>query len=202
MVAERLRVDCAEACRPEGGADLGGGQDEAQCRLRSKAFSFAVPAMEGLAISPDRRTATRVDKSDCWRGAFLSPAVRSADRSYVEFVIEVSDDNCAFNIGVTTAHAFPADFTTAREQAGSRMYRSHNSWAYPGGRDWCGTQRRRAGERVGLLLEAGRLWVYVNGERLGAGPMASDVPEQVRFVVEIGAKDSRLRLIHDAQLPA
>ncbi len=62
----------------------------------------------------------------------------------------------------------------------SRMYACFNSSAYPGGRNWGAAGRRARGDRVGLLVEGGSVSVYVNGARLGPGPMATDLPQQVR----------------------
>ncbi len=60
------------------------------------------------------------------------------------------------------------------------MYYCHDSRAYPGNRDWGAAGRRARGDRVGLLVERGSVWVYVNGARLGPGPMATDLPPRVR----------------------
>ncbi len=60
------------------------------------------------------------------------------------------------------------------------MYDCRDSLAYPGHRDWGATGRRARGERVGLLVERGSVSVYVNGARLGPGPMATALPQRVR----------------------
>jgi hypothetical protein len=44
--------------------------------------------------------------------------------------------------------------------------------------------------------------VYVNGARLGPGPMASDLPARVRFAVEMWSAGSRVRLVAGAAMPA
>ena len=66
---------------------------------------------------------------------------------------------------------------------GSRMYWCRNSLALPGGTTnasyWGATGQRVHGDRVGMLVEEGSLSVYVNGARLGPGPMATDLPQHV-----------------------
>ena len=55
---------------------------------------------------------------------------------------------------------------------------------------------------MGLLVDGGRLWVYVNGARLGPGPMAWDLPARVRFAVEMRWWRSQVRLVAGAEPPA
>ena len=51
---------------------------------------------------------------------------------------------------------------------------------WPGNRSWGAEGARVRGDRVGLLVLGGCLSVYVNGRRLGPGPMATDLPSRVR----------------------
>ena len=106
-------------------------------------------------------------------------AVSSAERCYAEWVIEETDANCYIVIGVTDLDAAPPAGQIMHTMPGSCMYRCHNSRAYPGNRDWGAAGRRARGERVGLLVERGSVWVYVDGARLGPGPMATDLPQRV-----------------------
>ncbi len=115
-----------------------------------------------------------------WRGALAEPAFSSAERCYAEWVIEEADTGCHIMIGVTDLDAVPPARQSMRNMPGSRMYYCHTSMAFPGDRDWGATGQRARGDRVGLLVERGGVSVYVNGARLGPGPMATDLPQRVR----------------------
>ena len=130
----------------------------------------------------------------------LEPAVSTAERAYVEWVIEEADANCNILLGVTALDALPPGIL--HDSPSSRMYYCHNSRAYPASRGWGASGRRAAGDRVGLLVHEGRLSVYLNGERLGPGPMAGDLPgPHVRFCVEMGDAGSRVRVVAGARPP-
>ena len=58
------------------------------------------------------------------------------------------------------------------------------------------------GDRVGLLVEGGRAWVYVKGERVGGGPMAEGLPRRLRFLAAVYREGSRVRLVEGARPPA
>jgi hypothetical protein len=81
---------------------------------------------------------------------------------------------------VTDLDAAPPAGQSMHSMQGSRMYCCYNSTAYPGGRAWGVSGKRARGDRVGLLVERGEVSVYVNGARLGPGPMATDLPQRVR----------------------
>ncbi len=123
---------------------------------------------------------SRVGTSDQYQGAVVEPAVSSAERCYAEWVIEEADALCRIMLGVTDFDTAPPAGESIFGKPGSRAYFCHNSRACPGNMDWGAAGRRARGDRVGLLLERGSLSVYVNGARLGPGPMATDLPPRVR----------------------
>ena len=114
----------------------------------------------------------------------MEPAVDSAERSYAEWVIEECDTSCNIMIGVTDLHDVPPYRREMHSMPGSRMLCCHNAMAVLGSTtsiDWGAKITTCArGERVGLLVERGCVWVYVDGVRLGPGPMATDLPTRVR----------------------
>jgi hypothetical protein len=55
--------------------------------------------------------------------------------------------------------------------------------------------RRRVGDRVGLLVEGGRLWAFVDGVQLGPDPITSGLPARVRFFAELVEAGQRVRLV-------
>ena len=91
-------------------------------------------------------------------------------------------------IGVTDLDAAPPAGQYMHDKPGSRMYDCCDSRAWPRYRDWGAAGRRARGERVGLLVERGSVWVYVNGARLGPGPMATDLPQRVRVPLRDAAR--------------
>ena len=109
----------------------------------------------------------------------VEPAFSSAQRCYAEWVIE-ADAYSYILLGVTDLDAAPPAGGNIFVMPGSRMYYCRDSRAYPGNRDWGAAGRRARGDRVGLLVERGSVSVYVNGARLGPGPMATDLPPRVR----------------------
>jgi hypothetical protein len=136
---------------------------------------------EGVSVSPDALTLSRAAGPDGkWRGAVVEPAFGSDARRYAEWAIEAADAHCHLLIGVTDLDAAPpAGVKGMCHLPGSRMYYCCDSRAYPGARSWGAAGRRAAGDRVGVLVERGCVWVYVNGARLGPGPMATDLPRRV-----------------------
>ncbi len=139
--------------------------------------------LEGVSVSSDGLAVSRVGTGLGFLGALVEPAVSSAERCCAEWVIEEADAECDIMIGVTDLDAAPPAGQAMFSQPGSRMYYCHNycnnSFAYPSGRNWGATGRRARGERLGLVVERGSVWVYVNGARLGPGPMATDLPGRV-----------------------
>jgi hypothetical protein len=143
------------------------------------AFIRAVrPPPDGVSVSADGLSVSRVAFSAKYQGALLEPAVGSAERSYVEWVIEEADSKCQVMVGVTDLDTAPAG-QEMRGMPGSRMYRCRDSKAFPGERDWGAAGARARGDRVGLLVERGSVFVYVNGAQLGPGAMATDLPRRV-----------------------
>ena len=68
------------------------------------------------------------------------------------------------------------------------MYYCASSKAFPDNRDWGAGAGPKQGDRVGLLVKQGSLYVYVNGRQLGPGPMVSGgLPPRVRFAADIDA---------------
>ena len=62
------------------------------------------------------------------------------------------------------------------------MYCCSSSKIYPSGRDCSaeGRGRRAVGDRVGLMVEQGKMSIYVNGSLLEQGPMATGLTKRVR----------------------
>ena len=84
------------------------------------------------------------------------------------------------------------------------MYDCNDSRRRPGNIDWgvpAADQKRTVGERVGLLEEGRRLSVYVDGRRLGPGPMAEGLPERVRVCVTLRFPGQSVRLVEKAAMP-
>ena len=133
-------------------------------------------------------------------GAMLEPGVSTAGREYVEWVIEEAGSCCDIMLGVTALDALPQGGGNLCNSPSSRMYYCSTSAAYPGGRHWGASGRRAAGDRVGLLVHEGRLSVYLNGERLGPGPMAGDLPPHVRFCAVLSA-GALVRVVAGAAAP-
>ncbi len=153
---------------------------------------------EGVSVSADGLAVSHVGTGYVWSGALVEPAVSSAERCYAEWAIEEADGDCFVMVGVTDLDAAlpPGQATGMFSSPGSRMYYCHDSQAYPGGRDWGAAGRRARGDRVGLLVERGGVSVYVNGARLGPGPMATDLPPRVRaagFARAHGHRSDRTR---------
>ena len=155
---------------------------------------------EGITVSDDGMAVTLSTGS--WRGALAEEAVDTGGRAYAEWVIEEADAICNIMLGVTALEAAPPAGTGIHASPESRMYDCNDSTAWPDGRDWGASGRRRMGGRVGLLVDGGRLWVYVNGARLGPGPMASDLPARVRFAALMFNPGACLRLVAGAAAPA
>ncbi len=121
--------------------------------------------------------------NDTWLGAVVEPAFSSAERRYAEWVIEEASALCNITIGVTDLDAAPPAGQCIFSNLGSRMYYCLDSRVFLGSSacsDLDASGRRSRGDRVGLLVERGSAWVYVNGARLGPGPMATDLPQRVR----------------------
>ena len=128
--------------------------------------------------------------------AWWSP--RSALRS--EWLIEDAGANSLILFGVTALNT-PTTGQKFCSSPSSRMHFCFDLRAWPGGRDWGASGRRAAGDRVGLLVDQGRLSVFVNGARLGPGPMAGDLPPHVRSCADLFRAGSRGRVVAGARPP-
>ena len=145
-----------------------------------------------------------------WRGALLDPKVDTDRQTYVEFVVEevpAAADGAHICLGVAALERpppperLPADWscrTSMHCSAECEMYSCQFANRWPGGRDFGATGRMQKGDRAGLLLRAGSLWVYVNGARQGTGPMAEGLPPAVRFAVELSEAGYAVRVVHCA----
>jgi len=155
-----------------------------------------------MAVSPDRQVAT-VTGTGQWVSALAEPAFDSSGRAYAEWVLEQTDANCYIMLGVTALTAAPVGNDVYQSPL-SRMNYCHNSVVYPSGSaspSWAGSGRRSQGDRVGLLVEGGRVWVYVNGERFGGGAMAEGLPgPRLRFLAACYS-GTRVRLVAGARPP-
>jgi hypothetical protein len=158
---------------------------------------------EGVTVSDDGMAMTRGKiRGYIYRGALVEGVVDTGGRAYAEWAIEEADACCFIMLGVTALEVAPQDGTDMLNSPESRMYFCYDSTAWPGNRDWGASGRRRKGDRVGLLVDGGRLWVCVNGARLGPGPMASDLPARVRFAALMFNPGACVRLVAGAAAPA
>ncbi len=167
-----------------------------QARVRPPPFAFCWAVPPGVLVSADGLTVSHLGSgraANAWLGALVEPAVRSAERCYVEWVIEKADAGCNIMLGVTDLEAAPPAGRHFLTYPGSQLYFCADSTAYPGSRNWGVTGRRARGDRVGLLVERGCVSVYVNGARLGQGPMATDLPQRVRIPFSSLKNDVSLR---------
>ena len=161
-------------------------------------FKFGDRLSPGVSVSADRLAVT--NQAIGWKRGMLEPAISTAERAYVEWLIEEPGAGCSILLGVTALDALPPG--SLYDNPSSRMYDCDDSTAYPGNRDWGASGRRAAGDRVGLLVHEGRLSVYLNGERLGPGPMAGDLPgPHVRFCVEMCLPGTWVRVVAGARPP-
>ena len=130
----------------------------------------------------------------------LEPEISTAGTAYVEWLIEEAGASCCIMLGVTAL--VTAVQGGIQNDPSSRMYHCKNSTTYPGGLVLGVSGRRAAGDRVGLLVQQGRLSVLVNGARLGPGPMAGDpLPPRARFCAEMCEVGARVRLVAGARPP-
>jgi hypothetical protein len=63
-----------------------------------------------------------------------------------------------------------------------------------------GSKPRSVGDRVGLLVHAGSLFVYINGVRVGR-PVTRTLPELVAFAVDLSDRGEQVRLVSKARDP-
>ena len=119
-------------------------------------------AVEGLSVSADGLVLTKTEAAARFCGGMLEQPVSTAERSYVEWVIEEADANCDIMLGVTGLEAAPAAGTGIYASPCSRMYYCKDSKAHSGGsgRNWGATGRRSKGDRVGLLARIRRGYAH------------------------------------------
>ncbi len=106
-------------------------------------------------------------------------------RHYAEWAVEAAAPHCGVMVGVTALDAVPPPGDNVFASPHSRMFYCHDGRAFPGGgggdgRAWGAAGGCAAGDRVGVLVERGAVWVAVNGRPVGPGPLATDLPPQVR----------------------
>jgi hypothetical protein len=175
-------------------------------------FKFGNKTADGAVISADGLVVTSVPLPDHgWRGAILDPMVRTEEQSYVEFVVEeVPAGEAHVCLGVTTLEQppgperIPVDWsrrTSMHCSAACVFYSCRFANCWPGGRDFGAAGEMRKGDRAGLLLRGGSLWVFVNGARQGGGAMAEDLPPAVRFAVELSEAGYAVRVVPGAAPP-
>jgi hypothetical protein len=147
-----------------------------------------------------------------WRGALLDPLVQTDEQTYVEFVIdEVPAGEAHVCLGVASLErppspeALPVDWSSRTSMHCSTecaFYACRFANRWPGGRDFGAAGEMRRGDRAGLLLRGGCLWVYVNGILQGNGPMEEGLPPAVRFAVELSEAGYGVRVVPGAAAPA
>ena len=175
-------------------------------------FKFGNKTAVGANISADGLIVTSVSLPDHgWRGAILDPLVRTEEQSYVEFVVEeVPAGEAHVCLGVTTLEhppapeRLPVDWsrrTSMHCSAACVFYSCRFANCWPGGRDFGAAGEMRRGDRAGLLLRGGSLWVFVNGARQGGGAMAEGLPPAVRFAVELSEAGYAVRVVPGAPPP-
>jgi hypothetical protein len=157
-----------------------------------------------MVVSDDRLSVTKVSHDWFRDSALVEPAFDgAAGRAYAEWVLDRADAKCIVSLGVTAlgdaAPRGPAAFSCAE----SRMFHCDGSPVTPAPPwSWRGCSRRCSqGDRVGLRVEGGRAWVYVNGERVGGGAMAEGLPPRLHFVAAAFREGARLRLVPGARPP-
>ena len=170
-------------------------------------FHFgALAAPGGFAVSDDGITLTRTGTVGPYLAALAEPEFDSSIRTYVELVLDAvppGESKCYAFLGVTALTAPPGGqgrWAELSSDPASRTFYCLNGSAMPGERSW-GTALA-PGDRVGLLVDAGRLTVLVNGAQVGPGPMADDVPRRVRLAAEIYHPGVRVRIVPGAVPPA
>ena len=118
--------------------------------------------------------------------------------AYAEFVLD--SELCDFLLGVTSLESVPSD-CRIHNKADTSMYFCADSKAWPGNREWGAGAGRKQGDRVGLLVKQGSLYVYVNGLQLGLGPMVSGgLPPRVRFAAYIW-QDVKVGVMEEVRCP-
>ena len=157
---------------------------------------------DGLALTVSPMSANRPFRTALSRGVF-----QTSNDAYVEWEIETAHRTNSILFGIVSA-AF------TENSSPPPIHQSDQAWMY-----YCGTSRLyhaggkadwvpdggRPGrvERVGLLLRAGRLHAYANGERLSAGAMVGEgLPARARFAVAMLFQGDRVRRVRRAEWPA
>ena len=154
-------------------------------------------ANSGVSVSENGRLVTSPSIGGS-SGVMTEDWIDTAGIAYAEFVLEVYG---LINLGVTSLKAVPSDGCFHNKAVGSFMYCCFNSKALPGNRGWGAGVGRKQGDRVGLLVKQGSLYVYVNGRQLGPGPMVSGgLPPRVRFAAEMYT-NVKVRVMEEVRCP-
>ena len=136
-----------------------------------------------------------------WLAALMEPAVDAEGCAYVELAVLLGNGAA---VGVIEAAAVPTLSNGARvcDTQGAHMFCLVSWTAWPGPRHWAAPpEKERSGARVGLWLEKGRLWIYLDGKQVGPGPMASGLAGRMHFAAELCVENAgRLQLLPSARL--
>ncbi len=160
-------------------------------------FGPSVPA--GLTVSADGLDLSIPGDAEAstWRAGLVEPPVATARGGFVEFCIEeAGEGGCCILLGVTGRRgALPQGLSLFRD-SDSHVYFCRDSTAWPGNKALAPSGLPcRSGDRVGLLVRSGAVWVSVNGQQLGQGPMAVHLPREIRFVVGLYHRGQRVRMV-------
>jgi hypothetical protein len=174
-------------------------------------WRFCELLSSGMAALDDycavAKTSSGIDY-EYWESALVEPVFDLAvGRAYAEWSLDQIDDlGCYVMLGVTALEAAPQG-ADVYQSPWSRMYSCYSSRVFPRGSapaTWEGAGQQRPwsrGHRVGLLVEGGTAWVYVNGAQIGGGPMAEGLPRRLRFATAVGCPGNRVRLVEGARPP-
>ena len=188
------RADLSNADRRRarlGGAQLGSAILKGALLPSSGVFT----ANTGVSVSENGRLVTT--SSNDWKGVLTEDWIDTAGIAYAEFVLEVA---CDCMLGVTSLEAVPSS-GRFYDKDSSSMYYCHDSKAWPGSRGWGAGAGRKQGDRVGLLVKQGSLYVYVNGRQLGPGPMVSGgLPPRVRIAADL-CYNVKVRVMENVRWP-
>ena len=151
-----------------------------QVRCRSD-LRFSIEASVGIEATDGGTVLARTADDPLLYAARMTPGFGTAGRTYLEVeVLELhGGEEARFMLGATSVEGPPHEFF---DPATAWLYHCGSALAFPGGRGWGAPQRRLApGARIGALVDGGRLWIRVDGEWVGPGPMARGLPAKVWF---------------------
>jgi hypothetical protein len=160
---------------------------------------FGLDVSAGLTVSTDGLSLSipQAAEASTWRAGLMEPPVATAGRGFVEFLIEeAGESGCCVVLGVTARRGAPPHGQSLFRDSDSHVYYCRDSSAWPGNRALAPSRLPcRPGDKVGLLVHRGALWVFVNGRQVGQGPMAAPLPREVRFVVGLYQRGQRVRVV-------